>query len=212
MRNLVNDCQHSTSSQSEFDNVFDETALVSQSYLSSPIKPTLPFVDVVFNFSINTHAPGHLLHLHLHYCVKHGQLAFTQSINPVNYNKHTQEERARSVSVSVELWGEDGFSWKGSRTRSTGRSLSPREGPGCWRKPTRSLCSVMLRWPWLSSLPKGSSSSTLRILGKPYFFFSLSGFFSLWEFSFGCLQLKCSKIREACYFPLHFLCFFIFCK
>jgi hypothetical protein len=63
----------------------------------------------------------------------------------------------------------------------------------------------------LSSLPKGSSSSTLPILGKPYLFlfFSLSGFFSLWEFSFGCLLLKCSKIREASLlFSLAFFCAF----
>jgi hypothetical protein len=101
-RNLVNDCQHSRSSQSEFDNVFDETTLVSQSYLSSPIKPTLPFVDVVFNFSINTHAPGHLLPPTLALLCK-TRTASTQSINPVNYNKHTQKERAPSICLCLCL-------------------------------------------------------------------------------------------------------------
>lgn len=72
------------------------------------------------------------------------------------FNK-TERERER--------WGEEGFSWSGSRTRLAGKWPSPREGQGCRRKLMRSLSCVMQRLLWLFFLPKESSLSTLLIPG-----------------------------------------------
>lgn len=73
------------------------------------------------------------------------------------------------------VWGGEECSWRGSRTRSTDRSLSPRGGLVSRRKPTRSLSSAMPRLLLSSSPPKASSPNTRATPGT----YSLSPFYSI---------------------------------
>lgn len=106
--------------------------------------------------------------------------------------------------LSKRRWEGVGFSWNGSRTKLASKWRFPSVDRDFSRKPTKSLCYVMLKLLWLCSLPKENFLSIPLNAGS--YSFIISHFLFLLLFLFGFYHFYLHMLFS-CFGSTFYFCF-----